>query len=248
MFKKFMFLLIVLSLVVSSFVGCDNGAKDANTSPTSKTTTAAKKTDPPTAVVAATPSPTIKPSPTESTKVTEYSIEMDFQIDQGYFSFVFGALDPANYLLWQINLVDFAGEEKVTFKPHTCIDGVFEVIEQPEINNVIKWEDRLEPHKIKVTISDKNEVTTYIDDVKVHTYTHEYAEYGIFGFRACADEGYYVDNIVIKDTKTDKVLDKFDFNDGENPFYEGEILKMNDSPALYMASLSFSGADLCLYD
>lgn len=247
MFKKGLLLIVVLSLMAFNFAGC--AADDASASATAKSTPTQAKTDPPKVTEAKTESPTPEPSPTESTKVTEYSIEMDFQIEEGYFSFVFGALDTGNYLLWQVNLVDFGGDEYPTFKPHACVDGQFEVLEQFDMSNAIKWEDRFDLNKVKVTINEENEITTYFNDVEIHKIKHEYAKYGMYGHRACTDESYYVDNIVIKNTKTDKVLEQFNFDDDDNPFYDGEIIPMdNGSPALYLTAASYSAPDLVLLD
>lgn len=246
MLKRSALFLLILCLIVFSFAGCkpeETGGTKTEAPETTKPAVSASSESTPK------PSPTPTPTPTPSSAVTEYSIEMDFQIEKRVLGVVFGFLDDQNYLMWQVNIFDYESEQQVTFKPHVWVDGQYQIIDQFEISEAIKWEDRNKTHRLKITVNEENEITTYINDVKVHTYKDDYAEYGLFGFRACRDEAFYVDNVVITNTANNEVLEKLDFESGDNPFYEGEIVEdVMESPALYLEALSISGPDMCILE
>lgn len=74
------------------------------------------------------------------------------------------------------------------------------------------------------------------------------AAYGNFGLRQWTVEEAYIDNIVIKNTSNNQILNQFDFNSGTNPFPEGTIASgiMGDSPALDITNCTGPGESTIL--
>lgn len=268
MFKKALSILLISCVIVVSLAACKGNDKKNSASATVKTTSSPAKTTGSKASSTATAASTqgtaqaASASPTSNVSngvVTEYSIDLDFQIKNFCAGIVFGYVDETNFLMWQVNTNDYGdnpdkeipqAEKKVYFRPHSWSAGTVSVITETDISNAIKWENGYKTNHMKITVSAANEVKTYINNVLVDTYTSDLAAYGKFGFRqtssVCEDEAYF-DNIVITNTANNQVLLKYDFNSGENPFAEGEIIKgaMGDSNALYMKDLA---TDICVLE
>lgn len=262
MCKKVLVILLVSSLLVMSFVGCKKDTSKNTSAPTSSTGPKSSNSPSTTKNVntSTTGAATASPS-TDSGVVTDYSIDLDFQIKSQVAGVVFGYIDTASFLMWQVDAWDFGdnpekeipqADWKVYFRPHIWNAGAVTVIEEMDISNAIKWEDRAKKQHMKIVVNAANEITTYINDILIHTYTDPMAAYGLFGFRESAnvvDEQAYFDNIVIKNTaKNNAILYQEDFNKNENPFAEGEIVNgaMGDSPALLMAALTGSANECVL--
>jgi len=234
MIKKTLAITMALCMIIVTFTSCKkDNEKSSSTAPKTTVTTSPKITVVPTSAGDKTASST--PAVTSSSAVTDYSIDLDFQIKTGVAGIVFGYKGEMEFLMWQIGARDV--ESKVYFTPHIC-ETTFTVIEEKDISDIVKWEDAYKIHHLKITVDSKNEVKTYIDTILIYTYTDEMAAYGNFGLRQWTTEEAYVDNIVIKNTLNSQILSQYDFNTGTNPFPEGTIESdiMAGSPALYITN------------
>lgn len=249
MVKKIISITLVLCLMVITFAGCKKGNEKSstntslNSSSTTPKITVAKTSPTSSAVNTASPTPSAT-SATSAGAVTDYSIDVDFQIKVEVAGIVFGYTAETDFLMWQINAKDT--DEIVYFRPHIWNAGAATVIDEKDISSVIKWEDRYKTHHMKVTVDSKNEIKTYVDNTLVDTYTDAMAAYGKFGIREnMGVEEAYFDNIIIKNTLNNQVLIQIDFNSNINPFSDSSSSQivsgiMGDSPALQISKCSGS--------
>jgi len=243
MIKKIMIITLALLLMAMTLTSCKKEIQKSATNVPQASSTAAPKT---TVSSTSKSSALTTPVSTSATSlaVTDYSIDVDFQIKVEVAGIVFGYVDETQFLMWQINVNDAEG--KVFFRPHSY-SSAFTVISENDISDAIKWEDRYKTHHMKVTVDSKNEIKTYIDTKLIDTYTDEMAAYGNFGLREnLGVEEAYFDNIVIKNTLNDQILNQIDFNAGVNPFADSstsEIVTgiMGDSPVLYISKCTQVG-------
>jgi len=254
MLKKILAILISC-LIVMSFGGCKKADTKSTSTITPKTSSISSKSTDSKNSLATSGSNTQNPTTTSSATtgvVSEYSIDLDFQVKNLAAGIIFGYIDESNFLMWQVNTNDFGedplkeipeADRKVYLRPHVWVAGAVTVINQIDVSNAIKWADKNKTHHMKITVSAANEINTYINDILVDTCSDDMAAYGMFGFRQTSggygDEAYY-DNILITNTANKQVLKQYDFNADVNPFTEGEIVKgvMGDTSALYMSMLS----------
>ncbi|HHV99352.1 MAG TPA: family 78 glycoside hydrolase catalytic domain, partial [Clostridiaceae bacterium] len=163
-------------------------------------------------------------------KISSYTIELDFMVEQDAAGVVFGGKDGGNFLMWQINTYDYAKNEKVYFRPHVWRNGAPAVLVEKDISNVIPWSERFSSHHLKIEVTSSNEIITYVDGIEIDRRTDSMASFGQFGFRQTksvnVSEGAYFDNIVITDNTDgkDKVLFNENFDSGINPFSVGQIV------------------------
>lgn len=271
MVKKILTLFFISCLLVSTVIGCKKD-ESKNSSPVNTTSSKASilpsasvnKSPVATAASTTTLSSTSSPasgnataSPGNSGPVTEYSIDLDFQIKTRVAGIVFGGIDDTSFLMWQINMWSYGddpakgleeADKKVYLRPHIWNAGAVTVIDEVDISKFIKWEDRYKSHHIKITVNASNEVKTFINDSLVYTYTDPMAAYGLFGFRETSVVAAYFDNIVIKNTANNTIIFQEDFNKKVNPFPEGEIVsgEMGDSPAILMTALTGGPGEICV--
>lgn len=258
--RKIISLLLITCMLAVSFIGCknDNSKKISTSSKASisnspstvatkvnTTSTAGKETSTTGISTQTAGSATASPS-VNNEKITDYSIELDFQIDIRNAGIAFGYIDSGNFCMWQLNNWYFEGA--VYLRPHVWKDGAVTVVDNIDISNAIKYEDKDKKHSIKITVDSANEIKTYVNNILVDTRTEELGAFGSFGMRENINESAYFDNIVIKNTKTNKVLFQQNFDNNENPFAEGEIVngKMNNTPSLHMTGLVGEGSDSCV--
>lgn len=272
MAKKVTIVLLVLCLLITILTSCkQNDAKktqeNTDTTSASKTTSFSSSTP----QITATPQVTAtinSPYPSSAqtttplstaTSITEYSIDLDFQIKTRVAGIVFGGTDENSFLMWQVNSWSYGDDpskeleetdKKVYLRPHMWNAGTFSVIEEKDISDVIKWEDREKKHHMKITVNASNEVKTFINDKLVYTYTDPMAAYGLFGFRETTSVAAYFDNIVIKNTLANTIIFQENFDSNTNPFPEGEIVKgvMGDSPAIFMTALTNGAGEICVIE
>jgi len=252
MVKKIFAILMISTLLVTSLVGCKDNSKKS-TSPTNAKTSASpiaktQGTAKPAATLNSAAGDVTASPVANTTAVTEYSIELDFKMTLDIAGVVFGYVDGTNFCMWQVNSWNYGNDiaqsipesdKLVYIRPHVWTAGVWAVLVEQDISNAIKWEAAAKKHHLKITVSPANEVNTYIDTVLVYTCTEPMAAYGLFGFReSSATEMASYDNIVITNTATKAVLFQANFDNGVNPFPEGEIIDMDGSPALSLTTLT----------
>lgn len=108
--------------------------------------------------------------------VPAYSIEVDFKIDSANAGIVFGDKN-GQFLMWQINSSDFAGQQKVYFRPHRWNPGAAVIVEK-DISSAIPWSTRNDTHTMKIVVDANNLITTYIDGTQIDQRTETLAAFG----------------------------------------------------------------------
>ena len=159
-----------------------------------------------------------------------YSIEFDFCIQSTTAGFVFGAVDSAHFLMWQVSSYNYATnvkDRKVTLRPHVW-DGYAVCLAEVDISGIIPLEDAYKVHRMKLEIVG-TKVYSYIDGVKVDwVYDSPYAAFGKIGFREVGDgynyvESAYFDNLTVTDDDTGRILYQNDFSENSEPFTVGTL-------------------------
>lgn len=163
----------------------------------------------------------------EESDSKKFSISVDFKIENAVFGLIFGAKDSANFYMWQVNA---NGEGTPFLKPHQWVNNNAAAFgEQPELTEVLPTKESAigSVHNMTLYV-DNGLVETYIDNVLVDTRTIDAVEVGYVGARAyegnTEDERFYIDNLVVKDSKG-TVTFSDDFSDASNPnFTGGEVV------------------------
>lgn len=135
--------------------------------------------------------------------ISDYTLEMDFEIKEDAVGPIFGAVDENNYYMWQINI----GKQtnKTYFRPHAWKNGNASALAEVDITSKIKVEKNT-VYKLKIEIVGKT-AKTYINDILVDERlnpSNENYGFGRIGFRANRgnqDEDSYVDNIKLTTLK-----------------------------------------------
>lgn len=146
----------------------------------------------------------------------KFTIEMDFNIINTSFDFIFGAEDRTNFYMWQVHSSE---QSKVMLRPHQSInDNVFSLDnvdlshKYPDASSVVgKWVH------IKIDV-DHGVVKTYLDGDLCDTRTLPAFDLGWVGFRALAST-YSVDNFIIRANGETVFSD--DFNDPRSANFLG---------------------------
>ena len=133
--------------------------------------------------------------------VTDYEVEVKFNVKQLAAGLIFAASDHSNYYMWQVNT-----NGSLRFRPHRWSGGNPACLSENAITGVsIK---NGEQHTLTIEVTGGTTARTYIDDVLIDTRTGDFA-YGEFGFREDYDNGNqpeqaYFDDFIVR--SGDKVL------------------------------------------
>ena len=133
--------------------------------------------------------------------VTDYEVEVKFNVKQLAAGLIFAASDHSNYYMWQVNT-----NGSLRFRPHRWSGGNHACLSENAITGVsIK---NGEQHTLTIEVTGGTTARTYIDDVLIDTRTGDFA-YGEFGFREDYDNGNqleqaYFDDFIVR--SGDKVL------------------------------------------
>ena len=128
--------------------------------------------------------------------VTDYEVEVKFNIKSLAAGLIFAASDHNNYYMWQVNTL--TGSPR--FRPHRWQNGGPALLSESNITSVsIK---NGEQHTLKVKVTGGNVARTYIDGRLIDTRTGDFA-YGDFGFREDYDNGNvpeqaYFDDFIVR--------------------------------------------------
>ena len=151
--------------------------------------------------------------------VTDYEVEVKFNIKSLAAGLIFAASDHNNYYMWQVNTL--TGSPR--FRPHRWQNGGPALLSESNITAVSVKNG--EQHTIKVKVTGGNVARTYIDGKLIDTRTGDFA-YGDFGFREDYDNGNvpeqaYFDDFIVK--SGDKILLEEHFETSPCMFSNGTL-------------------------
>ena len=150
--------------------------------------------------------------------VTDYEVEVKFNVRQLAAGLILAASDHSNYYMWQVST-----NGSVRFRPHRWSGGNPSVLSESAITGVSIQNG--EQHTLTVSVTGGNVAKTYIDDVLIDTRTGDFA-YGDFGFREDYDNGNvpeqaYFDDFIVR--SGDKVLLEEHFSGSSCIFSSGTL-------------------------
>ncbi|MDD4970864.1 MAG: family 78 glycoside hydrolase catalytic domain [Paludibacter sp.] len=196
---------------------------------------------------------TLKRSDTQHTikdidTVTDYTIKLDFQINDIAAGPCFGAKDANNFFMWQINIE----EGKARLRPHSWVNGKAVCHVNKDISSRIAIKKGV-TYALRIEIKG-NKASTYINNILVDAdrVNPDGGNYGFagLGFRAAkaessdAMESAFYDNIVvtkylpakIKGMKVPVVAFSENFENSSNPFVEGETVSFEGNTRLEISA------------
>ena len=155
----------------------------------------------------------------EDGPITDYEVEVKFNITQLAAGVIFAASDHSNYYMWQVNT-----NGSVRFRPHQWSGGNPACLAEKAITGVSIRNG--EEHTMIIEVTGATTASTYIDGVLVDTRTGDFA-YGDFGFREDYDNGNqpeeaYFDDFIVR--SGDKVLLEEHFGGSTCMFSDGTLL------------------------
>ena len=150
--------------------------------------------------------------------ITDYEVEVKFNIKQLAAGLIFAASDHSNYYMWQVNT-----NGSTRFRPHRWSGGNPSLISEAAITGVSVKNN--EQHTLTVKVTNANVAKTYIDGTLIDTRTGDFT-YGDFGFREDYDNGNqpeqaYFDDFIVR--SGDKVLLEEHFNGSTCMFSSGTL-------------------------
>ena len=150
--------------------------------------------------------------------ITDYEVEVKFNVKQLAAGLIFAASDHSNYYMWQVNT-----NGSIRFRPHRWSGGNPSLLSEGAITGVNIQNG--EQHTLKVVITNANVAKTYIDNVLIDTRTGDFA-YGEFGFREDYDNGSqpeqaYFDDFIVR--SGNQVLYEENFNGSTCMFTQGTL-------------------------
>ena len=151
--------------------------------------------------------------------VTDYQVEVKFNIRQLAAGLIFAASDHSNYYMWQVNT-----NGSLRFRPHRWTGGNPSLLSEAAITGVSVKNG--EQHTLTVSVTGGNVARTYIDGTLIDTRTGDFA-YGDFGFREDYDNGNVPEQALFDDftvTSGGKTLLEEHF-DGSSHMFSGGTLQ-----------------------
>lgn len=162
---------------------------------------------------------TTSPQGSESeTPITDYEVEVKFNVKQLAAGLIFAASDHSNYYMWQVNT-----NGSVRFRPHRWSGGNPACLSESAITRVNIRNG--EQHTLTIKVSGGNVARTYIDNILIDSRTGNFT-YGDFGFREDYDNGNQPEQAYFDDfkvTANGKVILEEDFNGNSCMFSSGSI-------------------------
>ena len=113
--------------------------------------------------------------------ITDYEVEVKFEIKDLAAGLIFAAKDHNNYYMWQVNTL--TGSPR--FRPHRWENGNAAVLSENPLGVNVK---NGEVHTLRIEVKNAKTATTYVDGTQIDTRTGDFA-YGDFGFREDHDTG-----------------------------------------------------------
>jgi alpha-L-rhamnosidase len=158
----------------------------------------------------------------EIDKWTDYTADIDFDIDKLAIGVFLRAADTSNAYMWQISTADGTGIPK--FRPHKRVNNGYTLLDNKPITSITSAQLLEGTHRLSVTV-DGSTVTTALDGTQIDQRTDASFAKGFIGFRQdfAGDVNESADVKAVKVTaKNGDVLLDTDFSDG-NPFNGGTL-------------------------
>lgn len=163
----------------------------------------------------------------EIDKWTNYTADIDFDIDDLAIGVFIRAQDTSNAYMWQISTADDSGVPK--FRPHKRVNNVYTLLGNMPIPGITSAELLEGTHRLSVTV-DGSTITTSLDGTQIDQRTDSSFGKGFIGFRQdfANDVDETADVRAVKVTAlgngggTGDVLLETDFSAG-NPFNGGSV-------------------------
>lgn len=162
------------------------------------------------------------PAGTEIDRWTDYTAEFEFTIDNLVFAPYVRAANANNGYLWQLSVAD--GTPR--FRPHTKVDGAFELVENKDISSVISADELATGEHTLSVAFEGTTITTSLDGEVIDSREDDTFGKGYVGFRSTvATEGTEAATVhgVRVTTPEDDTLLETDFTSG-NPFTGGTLV------------------------
>ncbi|MGN1257098.1 MAG: alpha-rhamnosidase, partial [Bacteroidaceae bacterium] len=152
----------------------------------------------------------------DGTPITDYEVEVKFEIKSLAAGLIFAASDHNNYYMWQVNTL--TGSPRL--RPHKWTNGGASCLSENALG--VKLNNN-EIHTLRIEVRGAKTATTYVDGKKVDSRTGDFA-FGEFGFREDHDQGdvneeAYFDDFIV--TSGGKTLYKEDFEDAAIRMFSG---------------------------
>ena len=150
--------------------------------------------------------------------VTDYEVEVKFNVKQLAAGLIFAASDHSNYYMWQVNT-----NGSVRFRPHRWSGGNPACLSESPITAVSIANGQ--QHTLTVNVTGGNVARTYIDGQLIDTRTGDFT-YGDFGFREDYDNGNQPEQAYFDDfkvTANGKVLLEENFDGTSCMFQSGTL-------------------------
>lgn len=152
----------------------------------------------------------------DGTPVTDYEVEVKFEIKSLAAGVIFAARDRNNYYMWQVNTL--TGSPR--FRPHRWQNGGAACLSENALGVSVR---NGEVHTLRIEVRGARTATTYVDGKQVDRRTGDFA-YGSFGFRQDYDNGNvpeeaYFDDFTV--TSGGKVLLEERFSDPALKMFSG---------------------------
>ena len=180
--------------------------------------------------------------------VTDYTLRMDFQINEVAAGPCFGVKDVNNFFMWQFDIET----GKTRFRPHTWVNGNVTILASKDITSLISIKKGV-TYALRIEVKG-DKASTYINNIlidadRVNPGGGNYGP-GNLGFRSAqAEKGNGMesatyDNILLASTirnATDGVVKPVvtfseNFEKGENPFEGAEIVTIDGNAKLKVTS------------
>ena len=158
----------------------------------------------------------------EIDKWTDYTADVDFDIDQLAIGVFIRAKDTSNAYMWQISTADGTGIPK--FRPHKRVNNGYTLLDNKPITSITSAQLLQGTHRLSVTV-DGSTITTSLDGTQIDQRTDTSFAKGFIGFRQdfAGNINETADVKAVKVTaKNGDVLLDTDFSDG-NPFNGGTL-------------------------
>ena len=156
--------------------------------------------------------------------VSDYTVEMDFEIEHTAAGICFAKTGEGNFYMWQFNTTD-TGNPK--FRPHVWNNGNPALLGEKELNGIVSLRNG-ETYRLRIEVTDGgHRATTFLNDVMIDERDGDfpYGDVGIrqdYGDYDMQPETAYFDNVRVS-TSSDNVLFSEDFSK-TNGFTAGEVV------------------------
>ncbi|MCI8497245.1 MAG: family 78 glycoside hydrolase catalytic domain, partial [Clostridiales bacterium] len=158
----------------------------------------------------------------------QFTIDLDYTVEQTAFGLIFGAADTNNFYMWQVN--GYRGTTAL-LRPHVWKNGGGKRIDpEIDISSVYPTKESMMNNPSHMTLSvDNGVITTTLNGIEVNTTKVDPFVLGKIGFRAVKtsvtdNERFYADNIVVKDGEGNILFEEH-FDDASNPNFNGGTVK-----------------------